>query len=140
MHFSLFNFDHFPQVLKLQVLGLIQLLKCQTKRCPFPALITFFVKLDQRPKGARRHNYLQFPVSKGRVKAISDISTFCGKYLLTSIYPKNVALAKNYCNFRSAPPNIVKKTVLQCSCHCFCISSEKVATLSIQTQRVFSSM
>ena len=105
---------------------LIQLLKCQsTKIGLFSALITFFVKLDKHNYLQFQHNYLQFPLSKGRVKAISDISTFCGKYLLTSIYPKNVALAtKNYCNFPLTPAaDIVKKTILQCSCHRFCILS-----------------
>ena len=67
---------------------------------PFPGCIdNLLCKVRSTSKGARRHNYLQFPVSKGRVKAISDISTFCGKYLLTSIYPKNVALAKKLLQF-----------------------------------------
>ena len=42
--------------------------------CPWWAL---GLKLDQQAAGSR-HNYLQFPVSKGRAEAISDISTFSG--------------------------------------------------------------
>ena len=64
--------------------------KCETKKMPFPNI----VKLDQRPKvqGSRITIY-HFHCQK-RVKEILDISTFGGKYLLTSIYPKNFALAK----------------------------------------------
>ena len=68
---------------------------------------------------ARRQLFTISSVKRERVRAIPDISTFCGKNLLTSI-PKNVALTKNCCNFH---------LLLHCQWHCLRTFAGNVTTL-----------